>query len=92
MKLVAAFAEREKSLYVCLMAGFARYCDHIGIEPSQHLLESRPADFETWIDWILTHIKSKTEETVDQLWRWLCQRSRDRAYLQHEHHRLNLSG
>jgi hypothetical protein len=32
-----------------------------------------PANFETWIDWIHRTTKEKSHETIDQLWRWLCQ-------------------
>jgi hypothetical protein len=34
-----------------------RHCKHIGADPDQHLLESGPTDFETWIDWILRTTK-----------------------------------
>ena|SRR2546421_8893557 len=40
--------------------------------PDQHLLESGPADFDTWIDWIHRITKKKTRETTSQLWKRLC--------------------
>jgi hypothetical protein len=43
------------------------------VDPDQHLLQSGPADFETWIDWIHRITKEKSHETIDQLWRWLYQ-------------------
>jgi len=45
---------------------------HIGVDSDHHLLESGPADFETWIDWIHRVTKKKTYETIVQLWKWLC--------------------
>jgi hypothetical protein len=52
---------------------FLRYCQHLGFDPEQHLLEGEPADFESWIDWILRTTKKKTHETINQYWKWLCQ-------------------
>ena len=50
-----------------------RHCEHIGVDLDQHLLQSGPVDFETWIDWMHRTTKKKSHETVSQLWRWLCQ-------------------
>ena len=50
-----------------------RHCKHIGVDPDQHLLESGPTDFETWLDWILRTTKKKTHETISQMWKGLCQ-------------------
>jgi hypothetical protein len=50
-----------------------RYCEHISVDPDRHLRESGPAEFETWIDWVLRTTKKKTHETISQLWKWLCQ-------------------
>ena len=52
-----------------------------GVDPDQHLLQSGPADSETWINWMHRTTKKKkkkkkkkkTHETISQLWEWLCQ-------------------
>src|SRR2546423_21969 len=54
-------------------AGVPRYCEHIGADADQHLLDSGPADFEAWIDWMIRTTKKKTHETISQMWKWLCQ-------------------
>jgi hypothetical protein len=43
-----------------------RYCEHIGVDPDEHLLKAEPAHFETWIDRILRTTK-KTHETICQI-------------------------
>src|SRR5271170_263517 len=58
--------------YKSLM-GVVRHCEHIGVDPDRHLLESGPSDFETWIDWVIRTTKKKTHETISQQWKWLCQ-------------------
>ena len=58
--------------YKSLM-GVVRHCEHIGVDPDRHLLESGPSDFETWIDWVIRTTKKKTHETISQLWKWLYQ-------------------
>jgi hypothetical protein len=46
---------------------------HIGINADQHLQESGPSDFEDRIDWTHRVTKKRSHETVDILWRRLCQ-------------------
>jgi hypothetical protein len=46
---------------------------HIGVNADQHLQESGPSDFEDRIDWTHRVSKKRSHETVDNLWRWLCQ-------------------
>jgi len=50
-----------------------RHCEHLGVDPDPYLLASGPADFETFIDWILRTTRKKTHGTVSQLWKQLCQ-------------------
>jgi hypothetical protein len=45
----------------------------MGVDPDQHLQQRGPANFETWIDWVLHTTKKKAHETISQLWKWLCQ-------------------
>ena len=49
-----------------------RHCEHLGVDPNPYLLASGPADFETFIDWILRTTK-KTHGTISQIWKRLCQ-------------------
>jgi hypothetical protein len=49
-----------------------RHCEHLGVDPDLYLLASGPADFETFIDWILRITKKKTHGTISQIWKRLC--------------------
>jgi len=42
-------------------------------DPDGHFLASEPADFESWINWIIRSTKKKTHETISLKWKWLCQ-------------------
>jgi len=55
------------------MTCLCRHCEHLGVGPLQYLLDGEPADFQTWIDWLLCKTKEKTHEAIVQLWKWLCQ-------------------
>jgi hypothetical protein len=46
-----------------------RHYEHLGVDPDPYLLASGPADFETFIDWILRTTKKKTHATVSQIWK-----------------------
>src|SRR5277367_5730434 len=44
----------------------------VSISVSIPINRSEPADFETWIEWILCTTKRKMQ-TISQIWKWLCQ-------------------
>ena len=57
----------------CKRLTILRYCEHVGVNADQYLLEGGPSDFEAWIDWMNRTTKKKSHETISQYWRWLCQ-------------------